>query len=77
MASVFETTPEYLPAPADTDSVEKWDSLGHLMLIESIEVAFAVTFDHAETLDMLSEDDVLAHLAERIAVPTIASTRAT
>jgi acyl carrier protein len=66
MADAFETTPEALPAHANTDNVEKWDSLGHLILIESLEAAFGVTFDHGETLNMLSEDDALTHLAARL-----------
>ena len=66
MANAFETTPDALPAPADTDTVERWDSLGHLILIESIEEAFDITFAHDETLDMLCEEDLLLHLAARL-----------
>lgn len=66
MATVFETTPTALPVDADTDSVEKWDSLGHLMLVESLEEAFGVAFSHEETLAMLTEDAVLDHLTHRL-----------
>jgi acyl carrier protein len=66
MADVFETTPEALPADADTDRVEKWDSLGHLMLIESVEEAFGISFAHDETLAVLSEDALLAAVARHL-----------
>ena len=71
IAEVFETTPDALPVGADTDSVEKWDSLGHLMLIESLEEAFDVTFGHAETIEMLSEADLLERLAARISADRV------
>lgn len=74
MAETFETTIDALPASADTDTVEKWDSLGHLMLIESVEAAFGVAFAHDETLTMLSEDAFVerlgAHLVRQPALST-------
>jgi acyl carrier protein len=76
MAHVFEITPDALPEGADTDTVEKWDSLGHLMLIESVEQAFGVSFDHAETLEMLSEADFLARLTTHLAVAPAVSANA-
>lgn len=63
MAEAFETPVDTLPAAADTDTVEKWDSLGQLTLIECVEAAFGVAFSHEETLAMLSEEELLDGLA--------------
>ena len=62
MATAFETDIDALPPLADTDSVRAWDSLGHLMLIDTVEDAFGVTFAHAEMVELLSEAALAAKL---------------
>ena len=66
MAETFETSEAELPSPADTDNVAAWDSLGHLMLVETVEERFGVAFSQAETIAMLDEDSLVACLAERV-----------
>lgn len=62
----FELSEADAPAKLDVDSVEQWDSLGHLALIEAIEVAFKVKLDHAEVVTMLGEDKIVAILAAKM-----------
>ena len=43
----------------DVDSVEAWDSLGHMMLMEKLELEFNLELSHSETVSMLSEDSIV------------------
>lgn len=63
----FELDPADLPPKLDTELVEKWDSLGHMALIERLEQEFGVSFSHAETVRMLSEAAVVAELEAKLA----------
>ena len=65
MGSVFEVPVETLPADACTDSVAQWDSLGHLMLIEAVELRFGIAFRHEEMVEMLTEAALVETLAEK------------
>ncbi|MEO5335318.1 MAG: hypothetical protein H7841_00280 [Magnetospirillum sp. WYHS-4] len=67
LVQLFELDPAALPTRLDTELVEKWDSLGHMALIERLEQDFAVSFSHSETIRMLSETAVVAELAAKLA----------
>lgn len=55
-----------LPAGADTDTVEQWDSLGHLEIVETLSATFGLEVSHAEAVTLLSEDSILAALEAAI-----------
>lgn len=63
MGSVFEVDVDSLPEEACTDTVAQWDSLGHLMLIEAVEIRFGIAFAHEEMVEMLTEDALVETLA--------------
>lgn len=44
MAEVFHLNPQKISIEDNTDTVEEWDSLGHLQLILSVEETFRVRF---------------------------------
>lgn len=54
------------PAKLDVDSVEQWDSLGHLALIEAIEAGFKVSLAHGDAVNMLGEEMIVQILAEKL-----------
>jgi acyl carrier protein len=57
-----------LPLNFDVESINQWDSLGHLALIEVIEDSYRVSFSHAETVAMLNEDAIAQILASKLGV---------
>jgi acyl carrier protein len=66
LAQAFEIDPDQLPAEPDTENVEKWDSLGHLALIEELEAEFATEIPHAVAVELLSQADIVARLRHDI-----------
>ena len=40
------------------DTIENWDSIGHLHLITALEKKFKVSFTNSEIAKMLSEDSI-------------------
>ncbi len=64
--NAFEITDPLLDLRLDTESIERWDSLGHLALIENIESIFKVSLTHAEIVRMLDEDAIVDVLASKI-----------
>ena len=55
-----------LPAGANTDNVEQWDSLGHLEVMETLSTTFGLDIGHAEAVTLLSEDSILSALEKAI-----------
>ena len=68
IATTFEVDPAALPPEAHADSVEEWDSLGHMQLIEALEEAFGIELDHADAVNLLSQSDIVSHLEGRLGV---------
>jgi acyl carrier protein len=66
IARTFEITDAELPVPADVDSVVKWDSLGHMELIEALEQEFDIEIEHADAVLLLGEAEIVDHLAARL-----------
>lgn len=67
LAQAFEIDPAQLPAEPDTENVEKWDSLGHLALIENLEAEFGTDLPHAVAVELLSQAEIVARLRQVIA----------
>lgn len=44
MAEVFHLNPQKISIDDNTDTIEEWDSLGHIQLILSVEETFKVKF---------------------------------
>jgi acyl carrier protein len=57
--------PAQLPRVLDVDHVESWDSLGHMVVIETLEARFGQEIGHGVALSLLSEDAILDHLRTR------------
>ncbi len=54
MSAVFGVPEGSIPADASTDTVEKWDSLGHLNLMISLESEFGIEFSDEDLADLTS-----------------------
>ena len=66
MTEAFEIEADDLPEGADTESVMQWDSLGHMTLIEVIETEFGIALEHADSVSMLSEGEILDVLRQKL-----------
>ncbi len=64
LAHAFEIDLAQLPAEPDTENVEKWDSLGHLALIEKLEAEFATDLPHAVAVELLSQAEIVERLRQ-------------
>jgi acyl carrier protein len=54
MAAVFEVQPSQVDDNASPDTIDKWDSLGHMNLIVALEEEFGTTFSDDEIPEMLN-----------------------
>jgi acyl carrier protein len=61
MARVFELPEDAIALDSTQESIERWDSLGHMNLCVALEEEFAVSFDDQ-------------HVASMTSVPVIVST---
>ncbi len=50
VAAALELAPELVPLDASIDSFEKWDSLGHLRVVASLEEALGRPLETEEVL---------------------------
>jgi acyl carrier protein len=54
IARVFGAEPASLDATSSPESVEGWDSMGHLNLIAALEKDFNVSIDIGDVMEMVS-----------------------
>jgi len=66
MADVLDLDPHSIDGDTAMDSVESWDSLTHINLCLSIEQDFQVSFTVPEMEAMLSYEDIIRVLAEKL-----------
>jgi acyl carrier protein len=54
VAQVFGAEPGSIDASSSPESVEGWDSMGHLNLIAALEKRFSVSIDIGDAMEMVS-----------------------
>jgi acyl carrier protein len=54
VAQVFGLEPRSIEATSSPDSVEGWDSMGHLNLIAALEKNFNISIDIGDAMEMVS-----------------------
>jgi acyl carrier protein len=54
VSQVFGAEPGSIDASSSPDSVEGWDSMGHLNLIAALEKRFNVSIDIGDAMEMVS-----------------------
>jgi acyl carrier protein len=55
IAGALHLPPAQLPADATADSVEAWDSLGHLAVLHAVMEHFQIDLDHAQAVTLTTE----------------------
>jgi acyl carrier protein len=66
MADVLDLEPRAIDGDTAMDTIERWDSLTHLTLCLSLEQDFQVSFTVNEMEAMLSYDDILLVLSDKL-----------
>ena len=66
MADVLDTDPLAIDGSSTMDTIESWDSLTHINLCLSLEQDFEVSFTVSDMEMMLSYDDILRVIVERL-----------
>jgi acyl carrier protein len=66
MADVLDLDPEAIDGATARESVEAWDSLKHIMLCLALEEEFTVSFEVSEIEAMMSYDDVVQILQQKL-----------
>jgi acyl carrier protein len=66
MSVVFETDLSMIDDCSSIETIEKWDSLTHMILIAVLEEEFNITFSDDEILDMLSYRFILTILKNKL-----------
>ena len=58
IAKVFEINSEKIMPEMTPDDIERWDSLGQLMLISDLEKEFNIVFDMNEIFEIVNIGDI-------------------
>jgi acyl carrier protein len=66
MADVLDLDPDAIDGGTARDSVETWDSLKHIMLCLALEEEFKVSFEVHEIETMMSYDDLVQVLQQKL-----------
>lgn len=66
MATVFNKDISEINEDASPDTVDAWDSLGHMNLIVALEENFNVTFNDDEIPELLSFEDIVQKLSYKV-----------
>jgi len=62
IGNVFNIEPENLNDSSSRDTVEEWDSMGHLIIILELEKQFNVSIAIADVMEMVSVGKIKAVL---------------
>ena len=60
----FRIDPLSLPDEMSADTIDRWDSLGHLHLIKALEDNFSVKFSFDKVVLMINEERIIRILKE-------------
>ena len=66
VADIFEISESAITEESFPDSMESWDSVGHLNLILALEQQFGVTFDEEQIADLVTVDAIVQAISDRV-----------
>ena len=66
VSDLFDVDPGEVDLDSSPDSIEGWDSIGHIRLIASIEEKYGLTIPPEEQIEMLNIDLILGLLREKL-----------
>ena len=66
LSDLFDIDPEQVDLDTSPDSVEAWDSIGHMRLISSIEEKYQISITPEDQIEMLNVDLVISFLTDKL-----------
>lgn len=66
MAAVFNIDAAQITESASSDTIEGWDSLGHMSLIVALEEEFEIVFDDSEMVDMVDYNTIYETIKNKL-----------
>ncbi len=66
LSDLFDTSSDEVDLDTSPDTIEAWDSIGHIRLIASIEETYDMTIPPEEQVEMLNVDLILSLLVEKL-----------
>ena len=66
MSDLFDVDPDDVNLETSPDTIESWDSIGHIRLIASIEEKYGLSIPPEEQVEMLNVDLILGLLTEKL-----------
>jgi acyl carrier protein len=63
IGKVFQIDPDELDDSSSRETIEGWDSMGHLNLILGLEAAYKVNIAIADAMEMISVESIKAILS--------------
>ena len=67
LSDLFDLNPDDVDLNSSPDTVEAWDSIGHIRLISSIEEKYQISITPEDQVEMLNVDLVISFLADKLA----------
>ena len=67
LSDLFDLNPDEVDLNSSPDTVEAWDSIGHIRLISSIEEKYQISITPEDQIEMLNVDLVISFLADKLA----------
>ena len=68
MSDIFDLKESNISDESSMDNIEKWDSLGHLKLIMSIEKEFGVPIDAMDIVELTSFKKIILYLKNNMSL---------
>ena len=66
ISDLFDVDPDDVHLETSPDTIESWDSIGHIRLIASIEEKYGLKIPPEDQIEMLNFDLILGLLAEKL-----------
>lgn len=66
MATVFDISIDDINKDSSPDSIDVWDSLGHMNLITALEDELEITFDNDEIVEMMNFKLIILIVSDHI-----------
>tara|TARA_Y100000588_G_C14278858_1_gene935903 strand:+ start:2513 stop:2773 length:261 start_codon:yes stop_codon:yes gene_type:complete len=67
LSDLFDINPDEVDLNTSPDTIEAWDSIGHIRLISSIEEKYQISITPEDQIEMLNVDLVISFLADKLA----------
>jgi acyl carrier protein len=68
IASSLEVNEDQITEDTSIGEIPQWDSMGHIVIISSLEKEFSINFDPEIIMDLEDVSDIVAAIEERLKI---------